>query len=253
MSSREQELPGRLAKGRFGFSMPVDAPYYQEPPFYYRDVQAMTIAYETDSEAAAALLPEGLSLPLPAQAALLVVHYPQSTFGPYNEAILTIRCALDGVPHSYVAHIVVDTVPPLVGGREIWGFPKKIAGITLDEDEEFVVGTVERPAGVRLVTAMMRPERPLEVPGEIMGGGSLSLKVVPSAEVLSPPAVAELIRVPSADRVVHEAWAGPASISFDVASEFDPWHRLPVRRVLAGVRSRYDFTLPAGEIVRRYS
>ncbi|GAB4324004.1 MAG: acetoacetate decarboxylase [Dehalococcoidia bacterium] len=250
--SAGHELPGRLAKNRFGHSMPVDAPYYQEPPFYYRDVHAMTIVYETDAEAAADLLPEGLSLPLPAQAALVIVKYPTSTFGPYNEAILTIRCALDGVPHSYVAHIVVDTVPPLVGGREIWGFPKKIASIALDEDDELLVGAVERPAGVRLATATMRPERPLDIPGDAAGGGSLSLKIIPSAEAGKPPSVAELIRVPSTDRVVHESWAGPASLSFDAASDFDPWHRLPPRRVMTGVWSRYDFTLPAGEVVRRY-
>jgi len=196
MSSDEREVQGRLTSDRFGPSIPADAPYYQEPPFFYRDVQAMTIVYETDAEAAADLLPEGLTLPLPAQAALVVVHYPSSTFGPYNEAILTVRCALNGVPHSYIAHIVVDTVPPLVGGREIWGFPKKIADITLEDDQEFVVGTVERPAGVRLVTAVMRPERELELSGEATNGGSLSLKVIPSAEAGRPPSVAELVRVP---------------------------------------------------------
>jgi acetoacetate decarboxylase len=252
MSSTEQVLRGRLTKDRFGTSIPVDAPYYQEPPFFYRDVQAVTILYETDAEAAADLLPDGVSLPLPAQAALVVVYYPSSTFGPYNEAILTVRCALDGVPHSYIAQIVVDTVPPLVGGREIWGFPKKIARISLCEDQELVRGTVERPEGVRLVTATMRPERPVEPAEEAAGGGSLSLKVIPSAEKGRPPSVAELIRVPTTDRVVHEAWSGPATISFDAASELDPWHRLPVRKVLGGVRSRYDFTLPHGEIVRCY-
>ncbi len=252
MTTAERLLEGRLTKARFAQSIPVDAPYYEGPPFYYKDVDAMTIVYETDAEAAADMLPEGVSLILPAQAVLLVIYYPRSSFGPYNEAILTIRCAFDGVPHSYIAHIVVDTVPPLVGGREIWGFPKKIAHITFEEEQELVSGTVERPAGVRLVTATMRPEWPVEQRAEPPNGGSLSLKVIPSAEADKPPAVAELIRTPSLDRVVHEAWSGPATLSFDTASDLDPWHRLPVRKVLGGTRSRYDFTLPHGEIVRTY-
>src|SRR3972149_834196 len=61
-------LPGRLGKDRFGYSMPVDAPLYQRPPFYYRDARALTIMYETDAESAQDLLPEGLELPLPANA-----------------------------------------------------------------------------------------------------------------------------------------------------------------------------------------
>ena len=36
--------------------MPVDAPYYQSPPFYYRDARAMAITFETDDEAAAEML-----------------------------------------------------------------------------------------------------------------------------------------------------------------------------------------------------
>ena len=42
-------LTGRLTKDRFGASMPVDAPYYQAPPFYYRDAQSLSVSYETDA------------------------------------------------------------------------------------------------------------------------------------------------------------------------------------------------------------
>jgi acetoacetate decarboxylase len=250
MSADETPLMGRLGKGRIGASIPVDAPYYQSPPFYYRDAVSMSIAYETDAEAAAELVPEGVEVVRPARAVLMVVHYPSSTFGPYNEAILGIQCSWDEVGHLYIAHIVVDTVPPLVGGREIWGFPKKIAAIEFSRDSEFVQGTVERPKGVRLLTAAMRPERPVEDPvgGE---GGSLSLRVIPNAEANRPPSVAELIQTPL-DRRTHEAWTGPATLSYDACSALDPWHALPVRQVLVGIYSRYDFTLPHGRVLRTY-
>jgi len=250
-ATRSKQLEGRLDRKHFGASMPVDAPYYQSPPFYYRNARAMTIRYETDAEAAADLLPKGVLLPLPAQALLMVVHYPTSTFGPYNEAILGIQCELDGVGHVYVAHIVVDTVPPLVGGREIWGYPKKIAAIEFAEDSELLRGTVERPAGVRLVTATMRRERPLEME-EGDGINALSLRVIPSAEVGKPPSVAELIQAPSTDRKTHEAWSGQATLRYDAGSALDPWHALPVHQVQGAVYSVYDFTLPHGRVVRSY-
>ena len=219
----ETPLMGRLTKDHFGASMPLDAPYYQSPPFYYRDALAMTISYETDADAAAALVPEGVEVPRPAMAGLIVAHYPKSTFGRYNEAILTVQCRHEGIDYMYIPHIVVDTVPPLAGGREIWGFPKKLASIGLEGDAELVRGAVERPVGVRLVTVVMRPERPLDL-NDDPGQAVLSLRVIPSAEEDRPPSLAELIHTPSQDRVTHEAWSGPATLSYDAASRLDTWH-----------------------------
>lgn len=251
MSQANDALPGRLNKDRFGASMPVDAPYYQRPPFYWRDARALTVVYETDAEAAAELLPEGLELPLPAQAALMVVDYPWSTVGPYHEAILGLRCTWEGDDHLYIVRIVVDAVAPLVAGRELYGYPKQLASVDLSQQEELVRGTVERPAGVRLVTATMRPERPLDEAAGV-GAPTLSLRVIPSPEPEAPPSLAELIRVPVGERRAYEVWAGPATLSYDASSTLDPWHALPARRVLAGLYSRYDFTLPHGQSVRIY-
>jgi acetoacetate decarboxylase len=251
MSTDQDAISGRLTKDRFGASMPVDAPYYQSPPFYYRDARSLTIAYETDADAAADLLPEGVDLPRPAQALLMILDYPSSTFGPYHEAVLGIQCSWEGVGHSYIAHIVVDTAPPLVGGREIWGFPKKIADIDLRQENEFVCGSVERPRGMRLVTATMRPEQPMDMSLD-PGGGLLALRVIPSPEADQPPSLAQLIQVPMADRLTHEAWTGPATLSYDAQSALDPWHGLPVRQVLGSVYTRFDFTLPHGRVLRSY-
>lgn len=245
-------MPGRLGPGRMGASMPVDAPYYQAAPFYFRDAQAMTIAYETDAESAAALLPEGLELPLPAMARLMFVRYPFSTFGPYNEAILGVECLWQGEPRFYIAHIAVTEVPPLVAGREVWGYPKKMAHIEIAREAEFLTGTLERPLGVRLITAAVRLERPLPVGVAAGGGGSLSLRVIPSAEQGALPSLAELIEVTNMETATHEAWAGTGTLSFDTASALDPWHCLPARRVVGAGYSRYDFTLPNGRVLKRY-
>ncbi len=245
-------ISGRLAPGDFGASMPVDAPYYQSPPFYYRDARALTVAYETDTDAAANILPEGIEVAPPVTARLMVVYYPFSTFGPYHEAILGVECLWQGAPRFYIAHIAVTTVPPLVAGREIWGYPKKLAHIELEQEDEYMRGTVERPAGVRLVTVAARLERPLPTGAGAEGGGSLSLRVIPSAEPGMPPALAQLIEVRTMDTQTHEAWSGSATLHYDTASELDPWHRLPVRKVLGTAYTRYDFVLPHGRVVHTY-
>ncbi|HLH50998.1 MAG TPA: acetoacetate decarboxylase family protein, partial [Roseiarcus sp.] len=152
---------GRLTRERLGYSMPADAPAYQAPPYHYRNAQAVSIKFETDPDAALDALPEPLELIEPACANLSVYWYPFSTFGPYHEAILRLYARHDGKPLTYIQQIFVDAEPPLLAGREVWGFPKKLAQIELARDRDMIVGKLERPAGVRLATIVMRPEQPV--------------------------------------------------------------------------------------------
>jgi len=75
-------LRGRLTKEHFAFTMPVDAPLYQQPPFYYKDVQLALFEYETDAEAAASLLPAPLELTDTPTAALPLVDIPGRPSAP---------------------------------------------------------------------------------------------------------------------------------------------------------------------------
>ena len=245
-------IAGQLAPARAGASMPVDAPYYQAPPFYFKDARALSVVFETDGAAAAAVLPEGLEIAPPARARMMFLHYPFSTFGPYHEAILGLECLWQGAPRFYIVHIAVTTVPPLVAGRGVWGYPKKLAHIEVEQEAEFLRGTLERPAGVRLATVAARLERPLPLPTGGGGGGTLSLRVIPSVEAGGAPALAELVEVPSVENQTHEAWSATATLSFDAASRLDPWHCLPVREIVGAAYTRYDFTLPHGRVLRKY-
>jgi acetoacetate decarboxylase len=238
--------------------MPVDAPYYQSPPFYYRNARAVIVTYATDTTAAAAMLPEGLELapsPLPdgsPLAVLMLVRYPASTLGPYREAILGIPCLWASAPYLYVPHIAVDSAPALVAGREVWGFPKEMARIDLARDQDLISGSVERPSGVRLVTATMRSETPLDPAEQPQLAGTISLRVIPSPEEGKPPSLAELVSVPSTDTRIREMWQGPATLAFDAESSFDPWYRLPIRTLLSGIYQRWDFTMPHGKVIKSY-
>ncbi|MBW1708612.1 MAG: acetoacetate decarboxylase family protein, partial [Deltaproteobacteria bacterium] len=148
---------------------------------HYRNVEAIGITYETDEEAAMNILPEGLELPTPAVATILLIQYTENELGPYEEVILGLPCLLDGKARFYIPYIVVNTLAPLAAGREIWGYPKKMADINITSEEDMIIGTVERPEGNRIVTIGFRPgaEKEWEAPEE---GGGLSLRVIPSPE-----------------------------------------------------------------------
>lgn len=243
---------GLLGKNEFGYDMPVDAPLYSKPPIYYKNTEALSFSYETDEAAVAEMLPDGLSVPSPPTASLMLIRYPFSTLGPYEEAILALGCTWQSQLKNYIAHIVVNTDPPMAAGREIWGFPKKFARITLQMEGDLIWGTMERPSGQLICTGVIRPEVPVNL-GEAsqVAGTSLSLRVIPSPEEGAPPSLMELIETSSTSTTL-EAWQGPGFVQYHSTSNLDPWHKIVVKKMLNATYRRYDMVLGYGKIIKRY-
>ena len=241
---------GRLNKANIGFSMPMDAPLYCKPPIHYKDAEAISFTYETDEEAVLDILPEGLEISSPSTASLLFIRYPFSTLGPYDEVILGINCLWQGNQRFYIAHIVLTTDMPLAAGREVWGYPKKLAHITFEKEGDLIIGTMERPRGNRICTGVMRPEMPVEL-GQAESVPGMSLRVIPSPEEGAGPSLMELIEVPPKS-TTKEAWVGPGFAEYNSTSTIDPWHRIGVRKLLTAAYRRYDQVLDYGTVVKRY-
>ena len=238
---------GRLNLGNAGYSMPADAAAYQRPPFYYRNTRSIAVAFETDADVALEALPAPLSLSDPATAVLSFYEYPWTTFGPYNEAILSLLVEHKGRPMTYIMHIAVTTEPPMLAGREIWGFPKKLAQIEFKSERDMIYGTLERPAGVRLASAIVRPERPADN-GHSTARPPVSLRLIPSAEEKGRPSCAELIETKTEVKVI-EAWTGVGSVAFAEGSRLDPWNRLPVKKVIQASYALSEMTLGFGKVI----
>lgn len=243
---------GKLNKETFGFSMPVDAPLYPKPPVYYRDMESFTIAYETDEDAALALLPyaEELELVYPVTARIVVAHMPFTTYGAYEEAYQLLDCLWEGKPCIYPVRIFLNNESALAAGRELWGNPKKLGHVEWSDESELKQGAIDRPKGSRICTALMKPERPVELAPydfDVIG-----LRVIPSPELDAAPSVAELVM--NTCRVTpKQAWTGPGSVSFGILSELDPWHKLPVRKVKEAIYVVSDMDVaPGARIVKKY-
>jgi len=248
---------GRLTVDQYGATMPVTGPAVQKPPFYYRDMEMMFVTYRTDDEAALRWLPDALELDEPATATVILARYGFSTFGPYHEAMLAIRARWQGDVVSYYPALFTDNEAPLIGGREIWGFAKKLAHVELRHESEVLMGTVERPKGNRLLTAVMRNVEPVRAE-DFQLTPSVSLKVIPCATDARAPALAQLIGselalVPHVgSNGIAEIWTGPGSLCFDAPSEVDPWYRIGVREVVACHSGTFDAVLGHGRILKQY-
>jgi acetoacetate decarboxylase len=149
---------------------------------------------------------------------------------------------------SYIMHIAVTSEPPMLAGREIWGFPKKLAQIDFRQERDMIYGTLERPAGIRLVSAVVRPERPADNGHSGVARPPVSLRLIPSAEEHGQPSCAELIET-FTEVKIHEAWTGTGSVAFAEGSRLDPWNLLPVKRVLQASYMVSDMTLGFGKVI----
>ncbi len=241
---------GRLTPDRFGFSTPAGAPLYPPLPWFYERARFLTVTYETDAEAAADSLPEGLTFAEPAVARITFATYPSTPVGPYNEALQTIECAHEGVTLGFVARIVLDNDAALAAGREVLGYPKKLAVVDWRQDGDRLEVRVGRRG--KLVVAVEAKLGAVTAVGAQTGAGSANLRLIPPAEEAVPPSVAELVHVPTT-LFVHEAQPAEATLEFGPGADAEGWSLLPVRRLVGATLAVADLTLPHGRVLKRYA
>lgn len=250
--------PGALTPDRFGFTGPVSAPNVDPPPHHYRGTELATFDFETQADAAAAVVPAGLDVAHePARARMMVADFAFSTLGAYREAMLTIACTWEGRRVQYCPYLIVTEDIGLIAGREVWGAPKLLGAVGWDHSSAVITCHVERPAGFRIATGTLRPRDPVETPPA--GGPPLVfLKMIPSPERDAAPEVCELVEV-AIDSTVHvgadgrpHLFTGPAEFAFAHRSVADPWAALPVLRTIGGTYGRFDSTLGPGRVLHRY-
>ena len=142
------------------FAMPFTSPAYPVGPYRFVNREFMIITYRTDPEKLRAIVPAPLEVTEP------VVKYefirmPDSTgFGDYTESGQVVPVRWKGRRGSYTHCMFLNDHPPIAGGRELWGFPKKLASPSLKAETDTLVGTLRGvdaavPAAPREMDLMM--------------------------------------------------------------------------------------------------
>jgi len=142
-----------------------------------------------------------------------------------------------------------------VAGREVYGYPKKLAHLEYYIDQGQFCMTAERPKGFRIFSASVRTLRPKQIPPE-ENRDVLLLKVIPSPVIGEGPQICQLVglEVKNATDTPHDTWACSGSISWGVSSSEDPWYETKITKILDSyytVRKTY-VTLGSGYIVHDY-
>ena len=111
---------------RTAYAMPLTNPAFPRGPYRFFDREYLIVTYRTDEDALRAVVPEPLEVVEP------IVKYefirmPDSTgFGDYTESGQVIPVRFRGEHGVYVHSMYLDDDAAIVGGRELWGFPKKL-------------------------------------------------------------------------------------------------------------------------------
>ena len=242
---------GKLNPEKMGLTMPVNAPGFVDKPPFWRGVHSYTFNYETNPEAAAELVPEPLALPEPVKACLIFNNFEWSTGGPYFELMQGINVEFQGESCVYFTQLAVSEVVPLMAGREVYGFPKKVGHLEFVRQDDILAMYYERPKGTRICTGVFRQLRPADAPPEGMALKAVNLRVITSPEPGRKHSLCELILAELAMSNM-ELWIGEGNCSYAGISELDPWHKLPVVKQLDCSVLTCDSTFKTARILKRW-
>lgn len=105
----------------------------QEDRWTWAGAQMLVADVPVHAAVAREWLPPALALPDAPRATVFVAHYPDTAMGfAYREAGVLLHARLRRKPVLHCAWMVVDDDTALILGRELLGFPKKLARIDFD-------------------------------------------------------------------------------------------------------------------------
>jgi acetoacetate decarboxylase len=233
------------------YSMPLHDPAFPPGPYRFVDREYLIITYRTDPAALAKVVPKPLTFAEPL-VKYEFIRMPNSTgFGDYTESGQVIPVELNGEKGGYVHSMYLDDEPPIAGGRELWGFPKKLASPSLTVERDTLVGTLDFGPTRIAIGTMGYKHKPFDRDKALhaLGEPGFLMKIIPHVD--GGPRICELVRYTLGDFNFKGAWTGPVGLElFEHA--LAPVACLPVLEVIAGVHLVADLTLNLGTVAHDY-
>jgi len=226
----------------------------------FYNAEILTVFWETRPEIIEKLLPpplEPTDFPL---AMAFVADYPKTNFNVvYQESALFLRARFKGEEGGYCLAMPVTNDMAMAGGREVFGFPKKIGNVCFKREGDMVEGWTER-RDIRFMTthATLNGQfntedaqdiimnRAFEADGTVEAF-SYNFKHFPAPEGAAFDYSPRLVKQKT---VLHPSKMefGTAEITFQ-PSDYDPWSEVEVVRMLGSIYTKGDNTMLAGEVV----
>ena len=229
------------------FAMPLTSPAFPMGPYRFHNREYLIITYRTDPQKLRELVPEPLRVEEPV-VKFEFIRMPDSTgFGNYTESGQVIPVSFQGRKGSYTHCMFLDDHPPIAGGRELWGFPKKLAQPTLRTE-------IDTPdyGPFRVATGTMgykHREADLAQVRASLAAPNFLLKIIPHVD--GTPRICEIVEYHLTDIDLKGAWTGPGSLAL-FSHALAPLAELPVLEIISATHILADLTLGLGKVVHDY-
>lgn len=242
-------------------SMPIIGGSYPRGPYRFFNREYLIITYETDAELLKSLIPEPL-VPENNTVSYEFMNMPDSSgFGSYAESGVVIPCLLGQEKVNFTLMMFLNDEPPITGGREIWGFPKKwgtpnlsvvkdtLTGTLHYDDHLVAMGTMRYKHHNMLCDADHKHAQNMQSVAERLGKKQVNLKLIPDVD--GTPAIAQLVSYRMIDATIKFAYTGDARLHL-VPHVNAPVADLPVRKIVGAAHFKADITLPYGQVEHDY-
>jgi acetoacetate decarboxylase len=241
----ENDVRGRA------FAMPLTSPAYPIGPYRFDNREYLIITYRTDPGKLRELVPEPLKVEEPL-VKFEFIRMPDSTgFGNYTESGQVIPVSFQGRKGGYTHCMFLDDHPPIAGGRELWGFPKKLAKPTLRTEIDTLIGELYYgPLRIAIGTMGYKHKAAdLAAVKASMAAPNFLLKIIPHVD--GTPRICEIVEYHLTDIDLKGAWTGPAGLEL-FSHALAPLAELPVLEAVSATHILADLTLELGMVVHDY-
>ncbi|MBA4391676.1 MAG: acetoacetate decarboxylase [Syntrophus sp. (in: bacteria)] len=238
-----------------GFAMPITSPSFATGPYQFRNREYLIIDYETDMDALRAVVPEPLEVEKPVVKYEFIRMPDSDGFGSYSESGQVIPVKFNGKSGNYIHSMYLDDLLPIVGGREIWGFPKKYAQPEMRVDQiskdcyigVLKYGELEVARATMAYKWQQLGNEPLREAVSVTP--NFLLKIIPDVDCTAK--ICQLVKYHLINVTVKEAWTGPASLQL-FPHCMAPVADLPVKHIISAIHYIGDMTIGPGEVVYDY-
>ena len=233
------------------FAMPLTNPAFPPGPYRFFNREFLVITYRTDPKKLRAVVPEPLQIADPL-VKYEFIRMPDSTgFGDYTESGQVIPVSYKGRKGNYTHSMYLNDEAPIAGGRELWGFPKKLANPSLTNESDTLVGTLDY-GPVRVATGTMgykHKQADLKAVKASFDAPNFLLKIIPHVD--GTPRICELVEFYITDVNLKGAWTGPGALSL-CPHALAPVADLPVLEIVSATQILCDLTLGLGKVAHDY-
>jgi len=206
----------------------------------------MGVIFSAEPGITARLLPPPLEQADAPGGLIFIAEYPKTNLGPgYREAALFIRCKYRGEAGSHCLSMPITSEPRMHNGRDVFGFPKKLANIHLERTGAQAHGWVER-YGIRFVEMEVTLSGSLpEMPPM---GPTFLFKAMPRIDLAPGFDGPVLLASQKTEIRPHRVEIGTAKLTLR-PSEHDPWVEIGKPDVVAAFCLESDNTMLPGTIL----